>query len=331
MAGSVSVMSYVWLRRGEFWKRAALPVSFLLLKIIADGVVYGLFGFTALWVSVLAKVAAYSFLGIFGVFVWKKINGKQLYPQMLLLLALPGLAFLMLYDGLYLRSLAFLYGGNFLLLAYAVIFEEKCAVYREKALIKAHRREVENRWDEFRKIRHDMNNQLATIEILIRSEQEESARDMIDTLAQEIINTNENPYCAIPVINAILTEKKHTCAMAGIDLYVELELPERLGVENIHLCSIFGNLLDNAIRASKEVKDVPRPAIELRSLADGDYLFIKSANPSNKPAKTRLPGRGYGTRILTDLAARYHGEYRGEYENGIFTASVLLLTAEGTA
>ncbi|MCL2501102.1 MAG: ATP-binding protein, partial [Defluviitaleaceae bacterium] len=128
---------------------------------------------------------------------------------------------------------------------------------------------------------------------------------------------------------AIITEKALICAQSGINLCVDLDIPDRLSVEKIHLCSIFGNLLDNAINACKLTDSAEQPIINLRSTVDGDYLFIKSTNPSSKPPKKRMPGRGYGSRILTDLAARYKGEYRGEYNDGVFTAVVLLLALDG--
>jgi hypothetical protein len=62
-------------------------------------------------------------------------------------------------------------------------------------------------------------------------------------------------------------------------------------------------------------------------MAEGDYLFIKAVNPSAEPPKKPLPGHGYGSRILSGLAARYGGDYQGEYRNGVFAAVVSLLAA----
>jgi len=192
-------------------------------------------------------------------------------------------------------------------------------------LEQSHYREVEKRREELTKIRHDFNNQLAVISQLINTGEDSSAQDMINTLSKEIIETKENPFCNIPVINAILIEKTKTCEGLGIDLVVDLSLPTTLSVEQMHLCSIFGNLLDNAINACKQQKHTDKPTIQLSSMVDGDYLFIKAVNPSEEPPKTPMPGRGYGKRILSDLSARYGGDYRTEYNDGVFTAVVSLL------
>jgi len=63
-------------------------------------------------------------------------------------------------------------------------------------------------------------------------------------------------------------------------------------------------------------------------MQDGDYLFIKAINPSKEPSKKPVAGRGYGSRILSDLASRYGGDYRAEYKDGVFTATVSLLATE---
>jgi len=195
-------------------------------------------------------------------------------------------------------------------------------------LEQAHYKEVEKRREELTKIRHDFNNQLAAIGRLINAGEEKSAKEMISTLSTEIIGTRENPYCNIPVVNAILLDKMQLCEQSGITLSVDLNLPITLTVEQMHLCSIFSNLLDNAINACKNQKSTNTPNIQLNSMVDGDYLFIKLTNPSNEPPKKPLAGHGFGTQILLDLSARYGGSYRGEYNAGVFTAIVTLLAVQ---
>ena len=156
-----------------------------------------------------------------------------------------------------------------------------------------------------------------------RRAEEQEARDMISSVSRTIDETRENVYCDIPVVNAVLSEKDRLCHEKGITLTVDLALPAGLTVESIHLCSIFGNLLDNAIRGA-EAAGAERPAVSLRSLREGDYLFLKVTNPSPPPQPPR-EGRGLGTQILTELAQRYGGDYQTEYKDGVFSAVVFLL------
>ena len=96
----------------------------------------------------------------------------------------------------------------------------------------------------------------------------------------------------------------------------------------LHLCSIFANLLDNAIRGAEECGRKPS-SISLTSAVAGDYLLIKTVNPANPP-QTPKPGHGYGSRILAELAEQYEGSFQSSYENGVYTAVVSLLIGNET-
>lgn len=300
----------------------------------------------ALWKRVVVHFCFLAVLSVFDImlFVALHYNGAQdwLYGSNGLLSLLNetiGFGLYMLLSSLYFsRPTLWLAGGalslvmDTALVVYIIVQGKKSALQEElrearhlMELEQAHYREVELRREELAKIRHDFNNQLASIAQLFRAGEEASAKEMISALAEEIDQTKENPYCSVPVVNAVLTEKARSCAAEGIGLEVELDFPHLISVEQLHLCSIFSNLLDNALTACKELQTKEKPIIRLSSKVDGDYLFIKAINPSNKPPKKPAPGHGYGFRILSDLTGRYGGNYRTEYRNGVFTAVASLL------
>lgn len=224
-------------------------------------------------------------------------------------------------------------GAGIALLHYVVSLENKAALEEElrdtrhrMALEQAHYKAVEVRQEELARIRHDFNNQLAAIGYLIRMEETSDAEKMIRQLSADIEDTRENPYCAIPVVNAVLSEKDKLCQGKEIGFYTELDIPRDLAVEPLHLCSIFANLLDNAIRGAETCGRAPA-TIELASAIAGDYLLIKTVNPSQPPQKP-AEGHGYGSRILKELAEQYDGNYQTSYENGVYTAVVSLLMKE---
>lgn len=220
------------------------------------------------------------------------------------------------------------------LLYYVIALEKKTALEAELRDIhdlmeqeRAHYRAVEERREELARIRHDFRNQLSAVSLLIQSGAEQDAQTMLRQLGADIAATRENAYCAIPVVNAVLTEKETLCREAGIDLRTELELPQTLAVEPLHLCSILSNLLDNAIRGCAETE---HPVITLASAMAGDYLFLRTVNPA-KPPQEPKKGHGYGTKILKELASKYAGSYETDYEDGVFTAVISLLPEQRDA
>lgn len=277
-----------------------------------------------------------------GGFILQRMIFKKQFPLfMFLFLILPVGQISMLYSfrfetwsvywlsGLILNMLA-----DVLLLGYTIFQEKKSAAEEELkevehriALEKSHYDAVQKRRDQLEMIRLDFHDRLDLV-MKLEAGKDASARDMIAAMSDQINRTRENIYCSIPVVNAILTEKEEACLQEEIDLQASLDIPELPWIEQMHLCSIFGNLLDNAITACKQVEHKEPPVIQLSSMVTGDYLFIKVTNPSNKPRRKPAAGRGYGFRILSDLAERYGGSFQSHYSNGIFTAVVSLLVAE---
>ncbi|MEG2394689.1 MAG: GHKL domain-containing protein [Ruthenibacterium sp.] len=104
-------------------------------------------------------------------------------------------------------------------------------------------------------------------------------------------------------------------------LQTTIALPGEIPVENVQLCSIFSNLLDNAIRAVKPLAQEMRK-ITVKANLRGQTLFVKVENPCDSALSQK--GTGYGLQILRDIAAQYHGAVMTTEENGVFTAVVTL-------
>lgn len=295
---------------------------------------YALFT-TASWIiHSMISLTLFIFLGFLFVSIWKMIDMQKFQPFLLLLLIMPVSQLMLIFTHftpspyiVYILGVSIGLAGNLLLLVYVVNIGKKAEIENElretrhaMALEQSHYRHVEERREELAKIRHDFNNQLAAIGRLL--EAGEDTQRMVSSLAAEIMDTRENVFCSIPVVNAILLEKSQACAAAGIKLKTELSIPPTITMEQIHLCSIFGNLLDNAIKACKNNNTRQSHPIHLAAKQEGDYLIIKTQNPSEKPPKKPAPGHGLGLRIVSDLAKQYGGDFHAEYRDGVFTTVV---------
>jgi signal transduction histidine kinase len=279
-----------------------------------------------------------------GIILWRVITTRRVSVFLCLFLILPAGQLLMLYSfsveewsAYWLSGVLLGLTANILLLVYTISQEKKTAAQEELRetrhrieLEKSHYEAVERRREEFDRIRRDFDKKLETVrsEADGLGERGDEITTLVSALAEKISRTKENPYCAIPVINAVLTQKESDCAAAGIVLSVDLNLPNTLALEPMHLCSVFCNILDNAIAACKKIQSEGKPVIRLASLMDGDYLIIKTTNPSDKPARKSSPGRGYGLRILSELTKQHGGDFQWHYRDGSFTALASLLAPD---
>lgn len=337
--------------RGGVWRRLGVNLSLFACQMLAEATATTIFIGVKMTVEIdivreivpimlpyyLVTLSVYIAAGCAVVFFAKALAFKRfspLYiPAFLFPLSLMGMVYASttpVGDWVFLVSLLLGCGALTALMYLLGSLEEKQALEIQLQetrhtleLEQAHYQSMEEQREKLSHIRHDFKNQLASISALLQMGEDREARDMIGSVSRMIDETKENIYCTIPVVNALLSEKDRLCQEKGIALSVNLALPPDLTVESTHLCSIFGNLLDNAIRGA-EGATAEQPTISLRSLREGDYLFLKVTNPSPPPQPPR-EGRGMGTRILTDLAQRYGGDYQTEYKDGVFSAVVCLL------
>ncbi|MCX4312304.1 MAG: ATP-binding protein [Clostridia bacterium] len=134
-------------------------------------------------------------------------------------------------------------------------------------------------------------------------------------------------------LDVILTEKSLLCNKNGIIINIMAE-GEKLGFmakEDIY--ALFGNMLDNAIEAVKNVDDDNR-TIMLNIKAVGEMLVIRESNyytdtiefedglPVTKSDKRF---HGYGVKSIKFVCDRYDGDITIKAENNVFTMNILFM------
>lgn len=188
-----------------------------------------------------------------------------------------------------------------------------------------HYQSVETRREELAKIRHDFNNQLSTALYLTEQGEKEQAKFMLEQLKENLAKTKETAWCGNAVVNAVLSEQAAACEADEIEFSAEVMLEKTVNIQQVHLCSTFSNLLDNARRATAECP-VEERKISVKAAQRGDYLHIKVENTSLRPEKRKKmsDGHGYGQEILKDIATQYQGDFYTDWKDGIYSAVLSL-------
>ena len=189
-----------------------------------------------------------------------------------------------------------------------------------------HYTRIEEKRYELAKIRHDFRNELSAVKKLISTGSSETARELIDNLEKSLDNTAESRYCSVPVIDAVVSEKEELIAQNGIRFEHSISVDGADNVQPVHLCSIFANLLDNAVKANLEVENDDERYISLASFIKGGTITVRCENPVNGDSVIPMPAQstGYGLKILNDIASKYDGRFSVSADNGICTAVITL-------
>lgn len=211
--------------------------------------------------------------------------------------------------------------------------EELKAAKLAMELEKKHIIELEHKRQVMTKIRHDINNQIQSVRNLILLKDTgpdylAAASTMLDELEELVNTTKEHAYCSVPIINAVLSGKKLECNNKEIAFEVNIELDKAIDMDNVLLCSLFCNLIDNAIHGVEEYarhKDhtEERKWIHLSVLTKGGMLLIELSNPA-LPLKKIRAGHGHGIPIIQEITETYQGNYNAEFKDGIYHSSVYM-------
>ena len=218
--------------------------------------------------------------------------------------------------------------------------EKKAALEREVSSLKyarqleeQHFKQIEEKRYEVAKIRHDINNQLASIKSMVHSRHIEQAEELIGELENTVSRTQEYRYCSIPVVNAVISEKNKEAEKYGIRLVTKIDIPDSAGITQHHLCSAFANMIDNAIRAERGFteKDSDKKIINVDAVSDSVSVYITVRNYVSGVEISREDDsslHGYGQQILGDIAQIYSGRFEKSEKNGEYTCTLVMQMKE---
>ena len=215
----------------------------------------------------------------------------------------------------------------------AVLEREVSSLKYARQLEEQHFKQIEEKRYEVAKIRHDINNQLASIKSMVHSRHIEQAEELIGELENTVSRTQEYRYCSIPVVNAVISEKNKEAEKYGIRLVTKIDIPDSCGITQHHLCSAFANMIDNAIRAERGFteKDSGRKIINVDAVSDSVSVYITVRNYVSGVEISREDDsslHGYGQKILGDIAEIYSGTFDTTEKNGEYTCTLVMQMKE---
>lgn len=198
----------------------------------------------------------------------------------------------------------------------------------------AYYEEVNQRYQETRQMWHDFHNHLLAIQALNESGDREGASRYVRELTEQIdhnllpVKTGCNP------VDLLLFKKNQLAVQQGVRCRFAVGASlAKTGIAEFDLCSILGNLLDNALEASAE-PGMEERVIELAIRRQNEMLYISCSNPykgeripengqlaTTKADKSR---HGIGLASVSRIARKYHGIVKVQTENQIFQVQVLL-------
>lgn len=185
-------------------------------------------------------------------------------------------------------------------------------------------------YEENRRMRHDIQHHLHTIQILIEQGRHEDASQYAAELMPQHTAQRQLMQCENTVVDAFLSSRIAEAERSGTRINAQIALPSELAIQNTDLIIVFGNLLDNAMEACAGIE---QPEICIDAQISKGCLVIHEENPTaiRPPEKQRrIPEleRGLGLHILEEMSKKYNGQLQYEAANDRFQIT-LILNIEG--
>ena len=205
--------------------------------------------------------------------------------------------------------------------------------YRKKLSVK-YQKEIQKQEEENKKIQNQLLEQLNRVKEGIAVENIE-IKDSLEEFLHCLDKTKYELMTENIVANLVLADKKEVAESKGIHFSVKADIPENIEIENVDICSVLGNILDNAIEACEKIEEKDKRFIIVKSMMKDGYWFIKVENSFvvdlQKSGKNMLEttkkdrsNHGLGTRIIKDIARKYDGEGIFEQKDDRFIVLVYL-------
>lgn len=192
-------------------------------------------------------------------------------------------------------------------------------------------------YEQVKKIRHDMNNHLIILENYIENGKYTDAGKYLNQLQGELKKSVKEIISGNIVVDALINHRKKDKVDSPILLTTDIFIPSKLqGIDDMDLCIILGNGLDNAYEACQRIVDPTSPiAIQLTMKYNENQLFLQLKNPYNPLAirrkssefmtsKEDLKMHGMGIGNIKAIVEKYNGIFKAEGKEDLFELHIII-------
>ncbi|WP_255202728.1 sensor histidine kinase [Acutalibacter muris] len=197
--------------------------------------------------------------------------------------------------------------------------------------------EVENLYRQIRGMRHDLRNHAQTMQAYLQLGQTGQLEDYLTELSSSFEQVDDVLRTGNVMADAILNSKLSLCRSRGIEVNASAQVPAASNIPDVSLCTILGNLLDNALEACLRLPDQKERfmRVYIAPMKGQLYVSVTNSSPgrsrveggryvSAKPGRDRFARHGFGL-FQIDRAVKLCGGYvNRQQEEGVFSTEILL-------
>lgn len=186
---------------------------------------------------------------------------------------------------------------------------------------KNHVKDLEQMIEKNRILTHDMKNHLIVLQEYGKKEKWDLLMSYLNEISDDLYWVTKATWTQVEILDMLLNQKKMKAESKGIAFHIKASTIGEVSITDTEICSLFGNLLDNAIEACEKIQYKKR-WIEIRIMRKSKMLYITIANSIEEfplvqegkliTGKKEKQRHGYGLKSVQHVVRKYRGDF--EYQ-----------------
>ncbi len=192
--------------------------------------------------------------------------------------------------------------------------------------------EVNDIYMKMRGWRHDYHNHLQKLKAHLAMGQIEEARNYLNQLEGDLDSINVKYATGNVSLDAILNSKLSMAENAQIRVNCKAQIGETPAIEDIDLCVIIGNLIDNAVESCRKMPADADRFLRIYVCVRRRQLYIAVTNSTSETVRkldaayisNKRGDHGHGLKRIDLVVEKYSGYVRRANEPGVFSTEIML-------
>lgn len=217
------------------------------------------------------------------------------------------------------------------MIIFSRLIDKHIAEYQND-LIEKHCEEVENMYRQMRGVKHDLKHHIQTMKAHLIMNQYKELEEYLNELGEDLDIVDTVIKTGNIRIDAVLNSKLAVARARGININAKAIVPAELEINEVDICVIIGNLLDNAIEACEKEKEKDKQFIRvyIDILKQQLYIYISNSmtddiqKSGERYITTKNGSHGFGLLRIDRVVKKYGGYLNRQHEEGVFATEIML-------
>lgn len=131
-----------------------------------------------------------------------------------------------------------------------------------------------------RRFVHDFRHHLRTLHTLAEQTGDQVILEYLDSVGEYSSGSGKimETYCGRPAVDALLFYYDNLAEIQHIDLSLQFQIPEPFSMTDVELCTLLGNLLENAVEACLRMPPEATKRIRLKTACKPAFWYMVIEN-----------------------------------------------------